>query len=766
MSAQQTCTVRVVVKSEQAKQVLPGAQVYALKAHASFISNEKGIAVCKIECSSDTLIVSYVGYKDLYIAAAISSDTTIFASLIVEEIAIQKVTVTQYKQDENLTKSIGEVQLKNTDLRNLPSLMGEPDVLRTLAASGGVLQIEGMQGVFVRGGSQDQNLILYDGATVYNPSHLLGFFSVFNSDIVSSASLFSSGAPAMYGGRLSSVLNIQSLPALSDSIEVSVNVGILSSRCMLNVPITSKSAVRVSLRKTYLNFFVMPMVEKTLQLNSEVTTEFGFYDATFRYDFKPNTKHNFYISAYSGADNFELNNSKTLLQNRVLWGNMAFAAQWKYFAKNSWLHSLTGSYSLYNFNFVAKQSLYTLGINTGITKSGLQYIAKKRFQNHTCMYGIHADYQTYNSGTIDIKIDDEPFNATPALLSQSTEQSFFFEDEWNITPYISCNASLRIVPYIHLGPATNYIYNNEGDITDTIYYAKNEVLYSNVGFEPRLQVQYRISTEFSFKASCMRTTQNMHMVSMLSAALPADIWLPASSFNPRIYGWISSLGFFKDFENHTYTSSLSVYYKTMQNIIEFKDGFITLYASSYNQKITHGNGFAFGTELSVKKTKGNLQGAISYNFSRSLRTFSELNQGYMYPASHDKPHDVNIQLQYTVSQSLRFNALWVYSSGKVYSEPVSKYFIGKNVISEYGAVNSSRMPAYHRLDVGAQYVIAKTSSYELVTQLSIFNVYNRKNTYYIYYETKGNTEEFSLQFIKNYVGLFPILPSLSVQMFF
>lgn len=762
--AQNTCIIKVFITNKQTATVLSGATVYAVKTNQNYISNDKGIAECTVACDSDSLYISYLGYRDTTILIGEPIRTYISIALTPSEFAIEKVTITKQPIDENLTNTIGEIQLQRSELRNLPSFMGEPDVLRTISTRGGVMQIEGMQGIFVRGGSQDQNLILYDGATVFNPSHLLGFFSVFNSDIVQSASLFSSGAPAMYGGRLSSVLSIQSLQAKPDSIEASVNFGVLSSRSMINVPITKHSAVRVSFRKTYLNLFVMPLVEQSLQLNDEVHTEFGFYDATFRYDYKPNSQNSFSISTYVGKDNFRLVNSKISLQNHALWGNAIIAGQWKHLSSNNWVHTITASFSNYSFNFLAQQSLYSLEISTGVSKYAIQYIAKKRYEFHTLQYGIATDFQIYNSGTFDVKIDDTPFNTYPALVSQSTEQSIFIEDQWNITQAITSNISLRAVPYFLLGPSEYIVYNEAGESKDTIVYKKNEIMYSKFGIEPRIEIKYQLSSESSLKASCMRTTQNMHMVSMLSAALPADIWLPASYYTPRMYGWISSIGYYRDFNNSMYQTSASIYYKTMHNMTEFKDGFITLYANSYNQKITTGKGYAFGSEFSIKKTSGDLQGGVTYNLSRSLRKFTELNQGYLYPASYDKPHDVAIHMQYRINKSLTLSGLWVYSSGKVYSEPVSKYFIGKNVVSEYGALNSSRMPAYHRLDLSAEYILKKTKLYELTTQVSVYNAYNRNNIYYIYYETQGNIDEFSIQFVKNYVGLFPILPSLSIQL--
>ncbi len=764
--SQNACRIRVEVFNSLNNAVLSGAQVYVVTQGVSYMSNNYGIVDCEISCSGDSLFVSYLGFNDTVLILNKNFKPDISVALIPNEFDIQKVTITKQKIDDNLTKSIGEISMQRAQLRSLPSFMGEPDVLRTLAASGGVRQIEGMQGIFVRGGSQDQNLIVYDGATIYNPSHLLGFFSVFNSDIIQSATLFSSGAPAMYGGRLSSVLAIQSQPAILDSIETKISVGVLSSRCMINAPISNKSALRASFRKTYLNLFVMPLVEKSLQLREEVSTEFGFTDATFRFDYKPNTQHIFYVSGYAGGDIFRLDNSQISLQNKANWGNIGVAVQWKYLSPKNWVHTTTASFSKYNFDFAAQQSLYSLHISTGVSKYALQYIAKKRLDSHTFMYGLSSDFQTFNSGTVDVSINNQAFIASPALLSQCAEQSMFIEHNWQIIPKLSSVISFRVVPYFLLGPSSYVQYNEVGEIADTLKFYTNQIIYSNVGIEPRIQLQYKLSTESTVKLSCMRTTQHTHMVSMLSAALPADIWMPAGIYNPRMYGWISSVGVYKNWNNNMFETSLSLYYKTMNNIIEFKDGFITLYANSYNQKITRGKGYACGAEFALSKQIGEFTGAISYNFSRTLRKFKELNSGYLYPASYDKPHDVSVQIQYELSKSLKFSGLWVYSSGKVYSEPVSKYFIGKNVVSEYGALNSSRMSAYHRLDIGAEYVIIQNNKFELATQLSVYNVYNRNNVYYIYYEMQGNVEEFSLQFVKNYVGLFPILPSVSVQLNF
>lgn len=757
-------TIRGKVIDSQTKEPLIGAQLYFTKSDVSLLTDVNGkFQTSKIQ-GRDSLIIIYVGYDETQVIVSSNSDSLLIIPLQKNALQIEQVVVSEKKEDDNIKKSqIGQVSLSKETLRSLPALMGEPDVIRALASSGGVTQIEGMQGIFVRGGSQDQNLILFDGATVYNPSHLLGFFSVFNSDIISSAELYKSGVQAKYGGRLSSVLEINSLPASSKSFESSISLGVLSSRIMTNIPITKKSALRLSFRKTYLNLFVMPIVEKNLETNSELSTSFTFYDGTARYDFFPNEKNRFSLSAYYGKDKFGLENKKTMLKNTVTWGNMAIVGQWKYISSNNWIHTTQITHSEYEFNFNALQNYYTLNIGTGVSNSGIHYVAKKLYKSQTFSYGINSELQNFNTGTIDYKLKDNDFQKIPSILSRSFETSIFAEHEREYSDKFSIQKAIRIVPYAQLGPATEYTYNEVGEITDTTIFKSNDIMYKNIGFEPRIQSKYILSSSASLKASISRTTQHVHMVSMLSAALPADIWIPASTITPKTTGWIYSIGYFKNFEDNMYESSFSVFYKTMNDILEFKDGFLTIYSTSFNQKLTRGKGFAFGTEFSLRKTKGKLQGNVSYNFSRTLRRFKELNNGYLYPASYDKPHDFTLQLQYELTPKLHVSALWVYGDGKVYSEPIYKFIINKNPLNEYGPLNNERMLDYHRLDISVEYSIKKTEKFEFISQLSVYNVYNRKNIYYVYYETIGDSNLSSIEFVKNYVGLFPILPSISIQ---
>ena len=758
--SQKTISVQGYVTNAQTNERLIGAQIYFYNSKTSIITNEKGYYNCTI-LKQDSVIVAYVGYSDFKTQIICTHDTTINFILQPNSTEISKVIITENKINENIThENIGQINITNSGLRDLPTLMGESDVIRTLASTGGVTQIEGMQGMFVRGGGQEQNLMLYDGATIYNASHVLGFFSVFNSDIISNAVLYKSYIPGKYGGRLSSILSIKTSTDNSN-FYVKSSFGILSSRLTCNIPINPKSTIMVSVRKTYLNYIVMPLVEKTIKKNDDLQTEFGFYDASCRYDFRPNTSNRFSLSVYSGKDNFDMQNSFTRLQNNVNWGNFAISSNWT--KVGIWNQSATASYSNYTFNFSAKQNYYNLTIGTGISNGTIRYSTSKRIStSHVFETGGQIQLQDFNTGTIDAIINNESFQSTPPLLSRSIEGSMFAEDTWEATKRITITGCLRAIPYAQIGPASEYIYNASEIIIDTIQYSSTDILYKNVGIEPRFVITYLFDSA-SIHGTITRNIQNIHMGSMLSAALPADIWMPASSKLPRETGLQYTVSFNKDFKNHMYQTSANVYYKTMKNVVEFKDGFITMYSTSFNQKVTQGKGFACGTEISIDKKIGTITGGVTYNFSRTLRKFTEINNSILYPASYDKPNDFTIQAQYSCTKKIKLSALWVYSSGKVYSEPVSKYFINKNLLSEYGAVNNKRMPDYHRLDIGAEYQIVSKPNYEMIVQASIYNAYNRNNIYYIYYETLGDIENFSIDLVKNNVGLFPMLPSVSLQ---
>jgi hypothetical protein len=710
----QNISVSGVVKDKQTGELLIGASVFCMTTDYVTITNSKGEFNLEVHPNSYMIEVAYTGYYTYIDKVTLETDTVISYSLEMKAVQVGTVSVKRKREDDNVTSvTMGKTELTQEGLKSLPALMGEPDVVRALAIKGGVRQMEGMQGMSVRGGSQEQNLILFDEAIVFNPSHLLGFFSVFPSDIIQTATLYKSALPGEYGGRLSSLLKIDSKPPARDSLDGILSLGVLSSRAMVSIPLDDKSGITISSRNSYLDLFVLPIMNEVMQNSEHLQTSFGFYDASFRYEYRKDINNTFNISGYHGKDKFEMLNGKSQLRNDVSWGNTVYSFWWKHFSKNKHIHKFGFSSSYYEFAFNATQNYYELGIKTGVQNSKLFYQNSFKIDKSRIVYGGNIDFNQFNSGTVDAIVDGEKVDAFKPLNSQSIEASLFFEDKMNFTDKFSSTFSTRLIPYAQIGPYTSYEYDDENTVVDSSVYKWNDVIYNTLGFELRLQAKYSLTKNSSIKASVNRSNQHLHMVSMLSAALPADIWLPVSSYTPAPCGWSYNAGYFQNFSDNMYESSFSLFYKEMKNLVEFKDGFITLYAQSFNEKLAYGEGFAFGSEISIRKVKGDLQGGISYSFSRTLRRFDEINDNYLYPAAYDKPHDLSIQFHYKMSDKLSLSGLFVLSSGKVYSEPVSRYFINKNLINEYGPINNSRMPSYHRLDLSVDYKLVNKKAYNM-----------------------------------------------------
>ena len=721
---------------------LAGAQVIFLANNDARIADEKGKISYEMRIIPDTVSFSFIGYKDTVLF--VEKPTEKFVVRL-RPIAIQteKVIVSSQKSDENVKLAREEVYLSKAELMSLPALMGEQDVIRSLTTDAGVQQFEGMQGIYVRGGSQDQNLILFDEAIVYNPSHLLGFFSVFNPEIIDNAKLYKSGVPAKYGGRLSSVLQISSQKPSTERFEFDGSLGLISSRLKCNVPLGKKVALQLSARKTYLNTIVLPLVYRVAFPKDDVP-HLGFYDANAKISFDVNPRNSFSVSAYLGSDDFSMEKkSYSSVDNMIRWGNSAIVGNWLHSSKRDFITSTSVSYSKYRFYFNMTKDYYSLTTETGISNFDVRTVTNKKVGKNLFSFGAENLAQQFKLGDIDLRMDEDKRVINNPDDCISNEFSLFVEDNIEVTEKCNVVVGLR------------------GSL-----YSKNDTLsYMNASVSPRLQVRYMFSSLSSIKASVSRETQNLHLVSLVSSALPADIWFPATEYLKPENGILCSMGFFRNFMENTYETSVGVFYKHMNNLVEFKSSFLDFYTHNFYDRITTGKGFACGTELSVAKKKGQFQWSASYSFSRTLRKFAELNENYLYPASFDRPHDATVTVSYTTtSKKWTFSGYWVFTSGKAYSELSEMYLIAGNLVHHYGAMNNARMPAYHRLDLSADYQWFIKDKFDAHLQFSIYNAYNRDNPYFISYDAAYSEENQSYRVEKVVTGLFPILPSVSLTL--
>lgn len=730
------------VYDAETRSPLAGAQVVFYANNDVLITNDKGKISYEMRKLPDTVVISFIGYKDTVLFINKPSEK-IVVRLRPTAIQTEKVVVTSQKNDENVTLAREEVFLSKAELMTLPALMGEQDVIRSFSTNAGVQQFEGMQGIYVRGGSQDQNLIVFDEAIVYNPSHLLGFFSVFNPEIIDNAKLYKSGVPAKYGGRLSSVLQISSQKPSTERIEFDGSLGLISSRLKCNIPLGEKIATQLSARKSYLNALALPLVYSVLN-GGEEAPQLGFYDVNAKISFDANPRNTFTLSAYNGKDKAYMREEDvSLLENKVHWGNSALIANWLHTSKRDFITSTSVSCSRYEFSFQMKQNYFSMATKTGISNLDVRSVTNKRIGKQLISFGAENLVQQFNLGNIDMMVDTAKRVINNPEACISNEFSLFVEDK------------------IDLFDRCNVVFGLRGSL-----YSKNDSLsYVNVSVNPRIQACYMFSSSSSIKMSVSRETQNLHLVSLVSSALPADIWFPATEYLKPEKGLLCSIGLFKNFSENTYETSVSVFYKHMNNLVEFKNSLLDIYMHNFYERITTGKGFACGTELSVAKKQGQFKWSASYSFSRTLRKFAELNENYFYPASFDRPHDATVTISYTTaSKKWTFSGYWVFTSGKAYSELSEMYLIAGNLVHHYGAMNNTRMPAYHRLDLSADYQWFIKDKFDAHLQFSIYNAYNRDNPYFISYDAVYSDETQLYRVQKNITGLFPIIPSISLTL--
>ena len=722
---------------------LAGTQVLFFTNNDMRIADEKGKVTYEMCVVPDSVSFSFVGYKDTVLFVEKATDKIVVR---LRPIAIQteKVVVTSQKSDENVKLARDEVFLSKAELMDLPALMGEQDVIRSFTTNAGVQQFEGMQGMYVRGGSQDQNLILFDEAIVYNPSHLLGFFSVFNPDIIENAKLYKSGVPAKYGGRLSSVLQVSSQNPSPERVEFDGSLGLISLRAKCNVPLGDRTAIQLSGRKSYLNTMVLPLVYSVVNPDKDVP-RLGFYDANAKFSFAMNPRNMFSVSAYIGNDEFSMKQSQlsSIANYLVSWGNAAVVANWLHSSKRDFITSTSVSYSKSRFYLKMMQNYFSMTTQTGISNIDVRTVTNKKVGKNFFSFGAENLVQQFQLGDLELELDSEKRVINNPDACVSNEFSLFVEDNIDVTDKCNVVVGLR------------------GSL-----YSKNDSLtYVNASLSPRIQVRYMLSPSASVKASLSRETQNLHLVSLVSSALPADVWFPATGNLLPEKGLLCSMGLFKNFADNAYETSVSIFYKRMNNLVEFKNSLLDTYMHNFYDRITTGKGFACGTELAVAKKQGQFQWSASYAFSRTLRKFAELNDNYLYPASFDRPHDATVTLSYsTKSKKWKFAAYWVFTSGKAYSELSEMYLIAGNLVHHYGAMNNSRMPAYHRLDLSADYQWFIKDKFDAHLQFSIYNAYNRDNPYFISYDATYSEDTQSYRIEKNITGLFPIIPSVSLTL--
>ncbi|MFW5755863.1 MAG: TonB-dependent receptor, partial [Tangfeifania sp.] len=709
---------------------LTGANVVTVELpNTGAVSNSYGFYSLSLPGGEYQVRFQFIGYEPKIVRVDLRENKKLDIELREKTYEIGNIVVTGERADKNVTSvEMGNVQMVPKQIESIPVIFGEPDVLKTIQLTPGVKPAgEGSSGFYVRGGGIDQNLILLDEAPVYNASHLLGFFSVFNSEALRNASLMKGSVPVEYGGRASSVLDIQMKEGNMKDFGVTGNLGLISSNLTVEGPLAKdKSSFILSGRRTYADLFLNFANDEDIK-----ETHLYFYDLNLKTNYKINANNRIYLSAYLGRDDFGYKN-----EFGFDWGSKTATFRWNHNFSEKLFSNTSFIFSNYSYNITIMRDLdveILSSIQDLNLKQDFSYYANA---NNTLKFGGNIIYHSVLPG--EIKVNESAGFTPPADISErkAIEWAGYISNNQKISEKLRLYYGVRLALFSNIGPGEFYEFNRQGELSDTINVDRAEIFKTQGGLAPRLGANYLINDRSSMKLSYSRMYQFLHLLSNSTTTTPTDLWLPSSNnVKPQIADQVS-LGYFRNFRNNEFEASLEVYYKNLQNQIDYKNGAELVFNATVETELVFGRGWAYGAELMLKRNFGRLNGWLSYTWSKTMRQFDDINLGNPYPARQDRTHDVSIVGLYDITNKWKFSATWVYYTGNAVTFPSGRYEIDGKVIGYYTERNSYRMPDYHRLDLGLVWQRKKTNHFESSWTFSVYNAYVRENAYFIQFREK------------------------------
>ncbi len=731
---------------------LIGATVILLEQPRSGVSsNAYGFYSVSAPAGSYNMIVSFTGYLSDTVKIELKHNILLPIELNTDHTELTEVVVSAQKRDDNVTKPLMGVQkLSMNEIRNIPVLFGEKDILKTIQLLPGIKSAgDGNSGFYVRGGTTDQNLILLDEATVYNASHLLGFFSTFNSDAIKDVTVYKGGMPAEYGGRLSSVVDVKMNDGNNRNYLVSGGIGLIASRLNVEGPIVKdEGSFIVSARRTYADLFLKLSRDTSINRN-----KLYFYDLNAKANYRINKNNRIYLSGYFGRDVLGFSNLFG-----IQWGNSTATARWNHVFNSRLFSNTSFIYSNYNYlinvNLTSNNINITSKIEDFSLKEDLQYYANSE---NKINFGFNIIHHTISPGIADAS-PGSSFNSFSLQKKYSLETAVYISHEWSPLAKLHIDYGLRLTDFSVFGPGSFYSYDQNGNTINTSTYSSGQIVKTYFNPEPRLSASYLLNSASSLKISYTRNIQNLHLLSNSNSSNPTDLWIPSSNnVKPEIADQ-ESIGYYRNFNDNKYEFSSEVYYKTMQNQIDYKNGAQLAANENVESQLLFGIGRAYGWELFFKKKYGKLTGWVGYTLSRTELKIDGINNGSWYPARQDITHDISVVGIYQASKKWTISATWVYSTGNAVTFPNGKYDVNGQILFYYTQRNAYRMPPYHRLDLGATLLTRKTKKTERSWTFSIYNAYDRANPYFIQFQQDPNdaSRTQAVQY-----SLFKIIPSVT-----
>jgi outer membrane receptor protein involved in Fe transport len=764
LMAQKKVTLSGYIRDSLNGETLIGATVSINGQSKGINSNQYGFYSITLDEGTYIFVCSYIGYRPRAIEVDLSKDQQVNFEMLPRVDLSQEVVVTSRKRDANVKDAqMGKITLPIERIKSIPAFLGEVDLLKTIQFLPGVRNAgEGSSGLYVRGGGPDQNLILLDDAPVYNTGHLFGFFSIFNADAIKNVSLIKGGMPAQYGGRLSSVLDVSMKEGNNQKFQVDAGLGLIASRLSIQGPIKkNKASFIVSGRRTYIDVIAKPFIKKGSQFSG---SGYYFYDLNAKINYRFSEKDRLYLSGYFGRDVFDFANGKQSLLINIPWGNSTGTLRWNHVFNKRLFGNTTAVYNDYNFTFNAAQNDFEIKLKSGIRDVSL----KQDFDwfpspKHKVKFGGIYTYHRFTPSVVSGKQDSTVFEPNNAQVKHAHDLGLYIQDDWELTEKLKINAGIRYSWFQQVGPYTIYETDADGNRLDSTVFGKGKGVKSHSGFEPRLTIRYALDDQTSVKASVTRNLQYIHLVSNAGTTLPTDIWVPSTyKVRPQI-SWLYAAGLFKNFKDNMYETSVEVYYKHMNNQIEYKEGYAPTSLEDTENSFVFGKGWSYGAEFYVNKARGKLTGWIGYTLSWTWRKFDDLNDGKKYPAKYDRRNDLSIVAVYELSKKWRLSGAFVFGSGNAATLPQRFYIVNGVLTQEYSKINEYRLPSYHRLDLSAILTPKKNARRKWKSEwvFSVYNAYSRKNPYFIYFDQSGSPYNGTLKIQAKQVSLFPIIPAVT-----
>ena len=753
------------VVDDQTGEALVGASLFFQEApNVGAVTDVLGNYTLSAPAGAYTLIVRYIGYNELEQSVVLKQNSQLLLGLRPATYDVQEVEIVAERQPPlTETAAMGQLVLPMETLKTLPVLFGETDILKTVQLMPGVQSGgEGNTGFYVRGGGADQNLVLLDNATVYNPGHLLNFFSVFNSDAIENTTLIKGNMPARFGGRLSSVLDVEMKEGSLSDYSAEGGIGLIASRLTLQGPIAKdKASFIASGRRTYIDVLANPFLKGTEQGG----VPYHFYDLNGKFTYVISDKDRLSLSGYYGRDVGQLKLSDGRFVSDFQWGNASATARWSHIFSDKLFMNTSAVLSNYGFQFSWEFGGYTTIVDTGVRDYSLHvdfnYLPTVR---HAIQYGVQYTYHKLRPRTGEAEgVEGDQFSTDRINPKFAHQTALYISDDWNVTDRLLVSLGLRSSHFMQVGPFSLYEFNENQIATDSIRYGSGEKVKSFHALEPRVSFRYELNKEASVKAAFTQSAQYLHLVSNAYTTLPLDVWVPSSALVQPQRATQYALGYFKSIDNNQYEGSAEVYYKDLRNQLEYREGYSPGPSNrDLEYEFVTGSGKSYGIELFLRKNYGNLQGWIGYTLSRTTRTFPDLNEGKSFPARFDRRHDLSVVASYKLNDRWTFGGTFVYGTGQTTTLPVRRYLIEGNVNYQYGDRNSFRMEPTHRLDLAATLGVAKRRNIESSWTFSVYNVYGRRNPflYYIDNNGEGYSQNINLQAKKVSIIPFP-LPSVT-----